>query len=84
MKQEHVKIIGEFYENPHILEMCTYKGYKGDIVLRIRTTDRRTINNIHFVCSSNNIESTDKFNHNLGTFEIFIIASDDVYSLKKD
>jgi len=84
MKQEHVKIIGEFYQDPSLFELSIYNGYKGGIVLRIRTASKALLEEIDIFCTLNKIEVNTSFNKNLHLYEIYCIAEqDDIYRLKE-
>lgn len=83
MKPEHILVLKEFLEAPELLDIHSYTGYKGGIVLRLRSSSVSFINAVHRFCDTHTIECTSKFNHNLGTTEIFIIVEDDVYQLKE-
>lgn len=83
MKTEHILIIKQFLEHPDLLDLHSYSGYNGGIVLRLRTANLSLLEQIQQFCDQHDIEVTSKFNHNLGTNEIFVIAPDDVYKLKQ-
>jgi len=83
MKQEHITVLQEFVTHQKLLDVHSYTGYNGGVVLRLRTSDRHLLEDVHEFCMANNIEVTSKYNHNLGTNEIFIIAPDDVYELRR-
>ena len=82
MKPKHILVIQQFVTNPTLVDLHSYSGYRGDVVLRLRSSSEQFLLSVYSFCEQHNIEVTHKFNNNLGTNEIFIIAEDDVYTLK--
>lgn len=82
MKPEHIKVISEFLQEPELLDIHTYTGYKGGVICRFRTSSDRLLEEVHKFCEANGIECNSKFNHSLANTEIFIVAKDDVYDLR--
>lgn len=82
MKPKHVKVIKQFVDRPELLDIHSYTGYMGGVVLRFRSSSLPFINDVLHFCDQHGIEVSSKFNHSLGNTEIFIISEDDVYSLK--
>lgn len=81
MKTEHKLVIGHFYSHDDLYEMCTYGGNNGGVVLRLRTASNHLVIDIEAFCKEHDIECVPKYNHNLGGYEVFCIAEDDVYEL---
>ena len=81
MKQPHIAVIKQFIDHPDHLDIHSYSGYKGDVVLRFRSSSSHFLDAVLTFCEIHNIETTFKYSHNLGTNEIFIIAEDDVYPI---
>ena len=82
MKPKHILAIKQFIDRPELVDIHSYTGYNGSVVLRFRSSSLPFINDVLHFCDLHNIECTSKFNHNLGNTEIFIISEDDVYELK--
>lgn len=82
MKIKHRDILRHFLEDERITDLSIYTGYKGGVVLRIRSLGKSLANDIHEFCNMQDIECVDKFNRNLGVHEVFCIAEDDVYEIK--
>ena len=82
LKAQHIKVLKEFLEEPELNDLHSYTGYNGGIVLRLRTKCEKLLGKVWEFCELNQIEVSQKFNHNLGNYEVFIIAPDDVYQLK--
>lgn len=83
LKPQHIMVLKQFLEAPELLDLHSYTGYNGGVVLRLRSSSLGFIEAVHEFCYSNDIECSSKFNHNLGTTEIFCIAPDDVYELRR-
>ena len=75
-------LLKEFIDQ-NIYSVDTYYGYKGDVILRIRTASETLVSSVISYCQQNNIESNTLKNFNLALYEVFIIGKDkDIYSLK--
>lgn len=83
LKPQHIMVLKHFLEAPELLDVHSYTGYNGGVVLRLRSSSLEFVNSVHEFCEKNGIECNSKFNHNLGTTEIFCIAPDDVYELRR-
>jgi hypothetical protein len=83
MQDKHKMVIKKFIDDD-IKELSIYGGYKGDIVMKLKTIHLQLTNKIHAYCSVNNIECVTKFNKQTAYYELYVIAEDrDVYALKE-
>ena len=83
LKPQHIMILKQFLEAPELLDVHSYTGYNGGVVLRLRSSHLDFVNAVYEFCQNNGIECSSKYNHNLGTTEVFCIAQDDVYELRR-
>lgn len=83
MKPAHIKIIKAFIEEPRLLELSVYSGYKGGVILRMRTSSIDLVHTVCNYCKLIDIECPYKLNKNLGTYEVYCVVEDDeIYQLK--
>lgn len=83
LKPQHIMVLKQFLEAPELLDVHSYTGYNGGVVLRLRSSFEKFVNSVHAFCQDNDIECSSKYSHNLVTTEIFCIAPDDVYGLRR-
>ena len=82
LKVQHIAVLKEFLEEPELTDIHSYTGYNDGGILRLRTKCENLLGKVWEFCELNQIEISQKFNHNLANYEIFVVAPDDVYQLK--
>ena len=84
--QSERKLIIRFALDFDIKEINTYAGYKGDLIVKITTTDMKAVTEIRRYANSLNIkEVVVKQNPHLLEFEVFCVTPDKgVYHLKEE
>src|SRR3990167_3780384 len=84
--QSERKLIIRFALDFDIKEINTYAGYKGDLIVKITTTDMKAVTEIRRYANSLNIkEVVVKQNPHLLEFEVFCVTPDkEVYHLKEE
>ena len=72
--------------NLEILDINTYSGYKGDLIVKITTSSKRddVKNKIKAYARNLDMEVVVKDNKNILIYEIYCISEDDNYALKLD
>jgi len=85
MQEERKKII-RYALNFNILDVATYSGYKGDLIVKITTKERDSAIAIRkFALDLDIKEVVIKQNMDMRSFEIFCVTPDvEVYHLKTD
>lgn len=83
MQEERKRII-RYALDFNIVDIHTYSGYKGDLILRITTKDRDTAVSIQqFALSLGLKEVVIKQNHDIKLYEIYCVSLDEaLYNIK--
>lgn len=85
MLQERRDII-RYALHLNILDINTYSGYKGDLLVKITTSDKDddVKNKIKAYAKNLGMDVVVKDNKNILVYEIYCISEDDNYELKLD
>jgi hypothetical protein len=84
VEQKHRWVIKKFVDDVNLKDVAVYGGYRGDIVLKMRTLDHGLAVKISSFCMVHNIECNMKHSRATAMYELFVIAEDkEVYPLKE-